>query len=114
MNDCLFCKIINGDIPSDKVYEDELCYAFSDINPTAPTHVLIIPKKHISTINDIEEADEKLVGHIFSVAKNIAKEKGFSEDGYRIVTNCNENAGQTVFHIHFHLLGGRNFGWPAG
>lgn len=112
--DCLFCKIISGEIPSDKVYEDELVYAFNDISPTAPTHVLIIPKKHIATLNDITEDDEKIIGHIYSVARKIAKEKGISHDGYRIVSNCNKNAGQTVFHIHFHLLGGREFGWPAG
>lgn len=112
--DCLFCKIINGEIPSDKVYEDELVYAFNDISPTAPTHVLIIPKKHIATLNDVTEDDEKLIGHIYFVAEKIAKEKGIAEDGYRVVSNCNKNAGQTVFHIHFHLLGGREFGWPAG
>ena len=114
MDDCLFCKIIKGDIPSDKIYEDDTVYAFSDISPTAPCHVLIIPKKHIATLNDITEEDNDIIGHIFNVAKKIAKEKGFSEDGYRVVSNCNAAAGQTVFHIHFHLLGGREFGWPAG
>lgn len=112
--DCLFCKIINGEIPSQKVYEDEYVYAFNDISPTAPVHVLIIPKKHISTINDIEEDDSELIGKIYLAAKKIAKEKGISEEGFRIVTNCNKNAGQTVFHIHYHLLGGREFNWPAG
>ena len=112
--DCLFCKIINGDIPSSKVYEDDFVYAFNDISPTAPVHVLIVPKKHISTINDIEDNDSELIGKIFLVAKKIAKEKGLADDGYRIVTNCNKMAGQTVFHIHFHLIGGRELGWPAG
>ena len=112
--DCLFCKIINGEIPSEKVYEDEYVYAFNDISPTAPLHVLIIPKKHISTINDIEDKDAELIGKIFLAAKKIAKEKGVAEDGYRVVTNCNKNAGQTVFHIHYHLIGGRELGWPAG
>jgi len=112
--DCLFCKIINGEIPSQKVYEDEYVYAFNDISPTAPVHVLIIPKKHISTINDIEETDIELIGKIFIAAKKIAKQLNIAEDGYRIISNCNKNAGQTVFHIHFHLIAGRELGWPAG
>ena len=112
--DCLFCKIINGEIPSEKVYEDEYVYAFNDISPTAPVHVLIVPKKHISTVNDIEENDAELIGRIYLAAKKIAREKGIAEDGYRVVTNCNKMAGQTVFHIHFHLIGGRELGWPAG
>ena len=105
--DCLFCKIANHDIPSDIVYEDERVVAFNDINPQAPVHLLIIPRKHISTINDIETADESLVGYLVSVAKNLAKENDLSEPGYRIVMNCNQQGGQTVFHIHLHLLGGR-------
>lgn len=112
--DCLFCKIINGEIPSQKVYEDEYVYAFNDISPTAPVHILIVPKKHISTINDIEDNDAELIGRIYLAAKKIAKEKGIAEDGYRVVTNCNSMAGQTVFHIHYHLIGGRELGWPAG
>lgn len=112
--DCLFCKIINGEIPSEKVYEDDYVYAFNDISPTAPVHVLIVPKKHISTLNDISDCDFELIGRIYNAAKIIAKEKGIDEEGYRVVTNCNKNAGQTVFHIHFHLLGGRELGWPAG
>ena len=112
--DCLFCKIINGEIPSQKVYEDEYVYAFNDISPTAPVHILIVPKKHISTINDIEDNDAELIGRIYLAAKKIAKEKGIAEDGYRVVTNCNGMAGQTVFHIHYHLIGGRELGWPAG
>jgi histidine triad (HIT) family protein len=105
--DCLFCKIANHDIPSDIVYEDERVVAFNDINPQAPVHSLIIPRKHISTINDIETADESLVGYLVSIAKNLAKENDLSEPGYRIVMNCNQQGGQTVFHIHLHLLGGR-------
>ncbi len=112
--DCLFCKIINGEIPSQKVYEDEFVYAFNDISPTAPVHVLIVPKKHISTINDIEDEDCALIGKIYMAAKKIAGELGIAEDGYRVVTNCNKMAGQTVFHIHYHLIGGRELGWPAG
>ncbi|MBQ4110785.1 MAG: histidine triad nucleotide-binding protein [Clostridia bacterium] len=114
MENCIFCKIINGEIPSTKVYEDDLVYAFNDLEPTAPLHCLIVPKKHICCANEIMEEDEALIGHIFRVAVKIAKEKGFSENGYRIVNNCGKDAGQTVFHIHFHLLAGREFGWPAG
>jgi len=105
--DCLFCKIANHDIPSDIVYEDERVVAFNDINPQAPVHSLIIPRKHISTINDIETADESLVGYLVSVAKKLAEKNDLSEPGYRIVMNCNQQGGQTVFHIHLHLLGGR-------
>lgn len=105
--DCIFCKILKGEIPSEKVYEDDLVYAFKDIAPMAPVHILIIPKKHISTINDIEEYDETLIGHIFTVASKIAKDLGIDESGYRIISNCNKDAGQTVFHVHFHLLGGK-------
>ena len=105
--DCLFCKIANHDIPSDIVYEDERVVAFNDINPQAPVHLLIIPRKHISTINDIETADESLVGYLVSVAKKLAEKNDLSEPGYRIVMNCNQQGGQTVFHIHLHLLGGR-------
>ena len=112
--DCLFCKIISGEIPSEKVYEDEYVYAFNDISQTAPIHVLIVPKKHISTINDIEDQDAELIGRIYLAAKKIAKEKGIDEEGYRVITNCNKMAGQTVFHIHYHLIGGRELGWPAG
>ena len=105
MNDCLFCKIINGEIPSTKVYEDELCYAFNDISPMAPTHILIIPKKHYKDISEINDENSSIVAHIFEVANKIAKEKNL-DGGYRIVTNCGADAGQTVFHLHFHLLGG--------
>lgn len=114
MSDCLFCKILAGDIPADIVYESETAIAFRDINPQAPTHVLIIPRKHIATINDIEDEDQTIVGSLYSAAREIAREEGYAESGYRAVMNCNEDAGQTVFHIHLHLLGGRPMGWPPG
>ena len=110
--DCLFCKIIQGEIPADIVYEDDLCLAFRDINPQAPVHLLIIPKKPIATINDIASSDRELVGHLFLTAGNIARDMGFDEDGYRVVMNCNEAGGQTVYHIHLHLLAGKSLGWP--
>lgn len=112
MSDTIFTKIINREIPAEIIYEDELCLAFNDINPQAPVHFLIIPKKPIPTINDMEEGDQQLVGHLFLVAKKIAAEKGFAEEGYRTVMNCNESAGQTVFHIHVHVLAGKPLGWP--
>lgn len=105
MNDCIFCKIIKGEIPSSKIYEDELIYAFNDISPMAPTHILIIPKEHISGADEINESNSSLVARIFEIAPKIAKEKGL-DNGFRIVTNCKEDAGQTVPHLHFHLLGG--------
>ncbi len=114
MTDCLFCKIRDGDIPCDIVFEDDHVLAFNDVNPQAPVHILIIPKKHISTINDLEDGDGQLMGKLFAAAKNIAHEKGVSDDGYRLVTNCNAGAGQTVFHIHMHLLAGRAMSWPPG
>ncbi len=114
MSDCLFCKIIAGDIPSDKVYEDEYVYAFRDINPVAPLHALIIPKRHISMINDVEDTDAETMGRLFVAAKKITKELGVSEEGYRTVMNCGEAAGQTVFHVHLHLLAGRELAWPPG
>lgn len=112
--DCLFCKIIKREIPADIVYEDDEVLAFNDINPQAPTHILIIPKKHIATLNDIEEADLAIIGRLQYTAAKLAKERGFAEDGYRVVMNCNEMGGQTVYHIHMHLMGGRTFTWPAG
>lgn len=112
--DCLFCKIINREIPADIVYEDEHMLAFNDINPQAPTHMLIIPKRHIATLNDLEEADLALVGRLQYTAAKLAKEAGFAEEGYRVLMNCNEKGGQTVYHIHMHLMGGRRFTWPAG
>ncbi len=112
--DCLFCKIINGDIPSTKVYEDELVYAFRDIEPQAPTHILIIPKEHIASANELTEENASVVGHVFAVAAEIAKAEGIAEGGYRIVNNCGEDGGQTVKHFHFHMLGGRSLQWPPG
>jgi histidine triad (HIT) family protein len=114
MDNCIFCSIIQGKIPSQKVYEDETLFAFKDISPEAPVHVLIIPKKHIDSINELEESDGFLIAHVFSTAKKIAKELGIAESGYRIVNNCGRDAGQTVKHIHFHLLGGRSLNWPPG
>lgn len=111
--DCLFCKIINGEIPSNKVYEDDLVFAFRDIEPQAPTHILIIPKQHIKSAAEIDESNSAVVAHIFEVAAKIAKQEGLN-DGFRIVNNCGDSAGQTVKHLHFHLMGGRDFGWPAG
>ncbi|WP_158772617.1 histidine triad nucleotide-binding protein [Cobetia sp. L2A1] len=112
--DCLFCKIINREIPADIVYEDDEVLAFNDISPQAPTHVLIIPKQHIATLNDIEESQLATIGRLQFVAAKLARERGFAEDGYRVVMNCNEDGGQTVYHIHMHLMGGRRFTWPAG
>ncbi len=110
--DCLFCKIINGEIPSTKVYEDDKVVAFNDIEPQAPVHILIIPKEHIKSAAEIDESNSGLIAHVFEVAAKIAKEKNL--DGFRIVNNCGDSAGQTVKHIHFHLMSGRDFGWPAG
>lgn len=111
---CLFCKIINREIPADIVFEDEHVLAFNDLNPQAPTHQLVIPKKHIATLNDIEADDLAVVGRLQFTAAQLAKQQGFAEDGYRVVMNCNDMGGQTVYHIHMHLLGGRQFTWPAG
>ena len=108
----IFTKIINKEIPADIVYEDNLALAFKDINPQAPFHCLIIPKKPIATINDITENDRELVGHLYFVAAKLAKENGFADDGYRVVMNCNDNGGQTVYHIHLHMLAGKAMGWP--
>lgn len=110
MEDCLFCKIIKGEIPSTKVYEDEFVYAFKDINPEAPVHILVVPKKHIESVNEIEEVDENIIGKIFLAIKKIAKEQGVAENGYRVVSNCGKDAGQTVMHLHFHVLGGKELG----
>lgn len=114
MSDTIFTKIINREIPADIVYENEDVLAFNDITPQAPTHVLIIPKKPIATINDIQTQDAELVGKLFLAAQAIAKAQGFAEGGYRVVMNCNEDAGQSVFHIHLHLLAGRKLTWPPG
>lgn len=114
MEDCLFCKIIAGEVPSNKVYEDDLVYAFYDIAPQAPTHFIVIPKTHIASANDLDEANATVIGHIFAVIPKLAKELGFAEKGYRIVNNCGEDGGQTVGHLHFHVLAGRYLEWPPG
>ena len=113
MEDCLFCKIAAGEIPSTKVYEDDTVVAFNDLDPQAPVHVLIIPKEHIASATEINESNSAVVAHIFEVVAKIAAEKGL-KDGFRIVNNCGDSAGQSVKHLHFHLMGGRDFGWPAG
>ena len=110
--DCLFCKILEGEIPAERVYEDDQVIAFRDINPQAPFHCLVIPRKHISTLNDIADEDREVVGHMIQAAAKIAKQEGFNQDGYRTVFNCNTHGGQTVYHIHLHLLGGKPMGWP--
>ena len=112
--DCLFCKIVAGEIPSEKVYEDDTCIAFNDISPQAPTHILVIPREHIASMAEAEEAHKETLGHILLKAAEIAREKGFAEKGYRTVINTNEDGGQTVFHLHAHLLGGRQFIFPPG
>jgi len=111
---CLFCRIVSGEIPASKVYEDDEVMAFNDINPQAPLHVLVIPKRHISTTNDLSTQDDALIGTLVRRAAAIAREKGYADRGYRSVLNCNAEAGQTVFHIHLHLLAGRGLGWPPG
>lgn len=113
MNDCLFCKIIKGEVPSTKVYEDDLVYAFKDIQPMAPVHYLVIPKEHIESAAKITPENSAVIAHIYEVIAKIAKDEGL-DDGFRVVNNCGEIAGQTVFHIHFHLLAGRKLEWPAG
>ena len=113
MNDGIFCKIASGEIPSTKVYEDDTVLGFKDLSPQAPVHVLLIPKTHITSVDDVTPENSAVVAHIFEVAAKLAKEFGLS-NGYRIVTNCGEDGGQTVKHLHFHMMGGRAFGWPAG
>ena len=113
MKDCLFCKIAAKEIPSEKVYEDKLVYAFKDVSPQAPVHFLIVPKKHISSIDELEESDKELVGHIMLLAKKLTAELGLT-NGYRVVINCKEDGGQSVAHLHFHILGGRSLNWPPG
>jgi histidine triad (HIT) family protein len=114
MTDCLFCKMVSGEIPPDIVYEDDDVLAFNDINPQAPTHILIIPKKHIATLNDADESDMAVLGKLNLVAAQLADKLGFAEAGYRVVMNCNAAGGQAVYHIHLHLLGGRSMSWPPG
>lgn len=114
MQDCIFCKIAKQELPATVVYEDEQVIAFNDINPAAPTHMLVIPKRHIASLNDLEKGDEVLVGRLQVVAAKLAEEQGFAEAGYRVVMNCNEDGGQTVGHIHMHVLAGRSLTWPPG
>jgi histidine triad (HIT) family protein len=111
---CLFCRIIKGEIPSCKVYEDEEVFAFKDINPQAPVHIVIIPKKHISGLDTVLEEDEAILGHIQVAASKIARRFSVMKSGFRVVNNCGSDSGQTVFHIHYHILGGRIFSWPPG
>ena len=108
-DNCIFCKIIKGDIPSNVVYEDDLCYAFRDINPQAPTHILVVPKTHIRSVAELDSSSEALVGHMFTVIAKIARNEGL-EGGYRVISNCGADAGQTVPHLHFHILGGAKMG----
>jgi histidine triad (HIT) family protein len=114
MKDCLFCKIIKKEIPAKIIHEDSDAIAFEDVNPEAPVHILIIPRKHISTTLDIEETDAPLIGNLFRTAARIAREKGIAEPGFRLVMNTNPESGQSVYHIHLHLLGGRKMHWPPG
>ena len=113
-SDCLFCKIIAKEIPSKTVYEDDQAVAFEDINPQAPTHILVLPRKHIAGLNDLAAADAALVGHLHLVAAKLARERGIADSGYRTVLNTGRGAGQSVFHLHLHLLGGRGMRWPPG
>jgi histidine triad (HIT) family protein len=112
--DCLFCKIIAGAIPSEKVFEDDVCIAFNDISPQAPTHVLIVPREHFASLDKAENTHTETLGHLLLTAARIARDEGFAEDGYRVVINTNADGGQTVFHLHVHLLGGRPFVFPPG
>ena len=114
MPDCLFCRIAAGEIPASKVYEDDRLVAFNDINPQAPTHVLVVPRAHVATLNDLGPDHDDLVGAMVRRGAAIAAERGHKASGFRTVLNCNADAGQTVFHIHLHVLGGRRFGWPPG
>lgn len=114
MAECLFCRIAAKDIPGEIVHEDDLCVAFRDINPMAPTHIQIIPRKHIATTNDLGPEDAEVLTRMLLVGKDLAHREGVAESGYRLLFNCNAHAGQSVFHIHLHLLGGRQFTWPPG
>lgn len=114
MGDCIFCKIIKGDIPCNKVYEDEKVLAFNDINPEAPVHILVIPKDHIQSVNEINDENSQIISHIFKVINKLVVDLNVDKTGYRVVNNCGDDGGQTVNHIHFHLLAGRNLQWPPG
>ena len=113
MENCIFCKIAAGEIPSNKVYEDEQCYAFYDLDPKAPVHFLVIPKEHIASMDDVTQENSAVIAHIFAVIAKLSKELGLT-GGYRVVSNCGEDGGQTVFHLHFHVLGKRSLAWPPG
>jgi len=113
--DCIFCKIIAGEIPSEIIYQDDEVMAFKDVQPVAPHHYLIVPKEHVATVNDADETNQKTLGRLFVAAGKIATELGFAEDGYRCIVNCNKHAGQVVFHLHMHLMAGKQMGWkPIG
>lgn len=114
MADCIFCQIASGEIDSEIVYEDDDCIAFEDLNPQAPVHVLVIPKKHIESLAEVDAEDTELLGRLCRACDTVAREKGIADDGYRVVTNKGEKAGQSVFHLHFHVLGGRPMKWPPG
>ena len=114
MSNCLFCKIIEKQVPAKIMYEDDLCLAFEDVNPQAPVHVLVIPKKHIPTLLDLNEQDNNLMGHLIGISNKIARDKGIAERGFRLIINCNPESGQTVYHIHLHVIGGRTMQWPPG
>ena len=114
MSDCIFCQIVAGETPSDAVLETDATYAFRDINPAGPTHILIVPNRHIDSINVLTSDDEQLIGHLFTVARKLAEEEGISKGGYRLVTNTGTNGGQTVYHLHVHLIGGQRMRYPMG
>lgn len=114
MTECVFCKIVKGEIPARRVFEDDDVIAFDDVNPVAPMHVLIVPRRHIATLNDLTESDAAMIGKLALCASHVARERGLAEKGYRTVINCMSGAGQAVYHVHMHLLGGRVFGWPPG
>lgn len=114
LSECIFCRIVSGELESEIVYEDDRVVAFADVNPQAPLHLLIVPRKHIPTLLDLGEDDLDLVGHIHGVVNRLARDRSVEDGGYRVVVNCGEGAGQSVFHLHFHLLAGREFRWPPG
>jgi histidine triad (HIT) family protein len=114
MNDCIFCKIVSGEIPCERVYEDDVCIAFTDLNPQAPTHILVIPRQHLDLLDKADQKNKEMLGHLLVSSAEIARQRGFSDDGYRLVINTNGDGGQTVFHLHVHLLAGRPFVFPPG
>lgn len=114
MADCLFCRIANGEVPAEKVHDDDALFAIRDLNPVAPLHLLIIPHEHIETIADVKEAHLETIGRVYALASDMARREGVADNGYRVVANCNRDGGQTVFHVHFHLLAGRPMSWPPG